>query len=184
MHDRTVFQRNGRAISLRRPVLGVRADPLPPVGRDPRTRHPPRTTAVPSSPYTPPSCFHGVSPFALIWVEPGCAPWPGFTAAIRSFPRDRVFIISGRWQIIQLRDRAEKAVRDGGGRTGAAGMARPCRTPNHGRREGSSAYLQSRIPQASPQSTGDFTCPIWVCRLPGANGKGCSSRPETTFQGT
>ena len=62
-------------------------------------------------------------------------------------------------------------------------MARPCRTPNHGRPAGSSAYLRSRIPRASPQSTGYFTCPIWVCRLPGAIGKGCSSRPETTFQG-
>lgn len=49
----------------------------------------------------------------MAWVygrQPVFSARPGF-----------FFGISGRWQIIQLRDRAEKAVRDGGGRTGAAG---------------------------------------------------------------
>ena len=83
--------RNQRTVRSGLPPPGARADPLPPVGRDLRTRPRPRKTAALSSPYTPPSCFHGVFPFALIWVEPGYAPWPGFTAAILSFPRDRGF---------------------------------------------------------------------------------------------
>lgn len=98
------------------------------------TPHPVVSTVYPRS-----RCF-GLSPDTPLGR--GLRPPSGL------FRATGVFGISGRRRIIQLRDRAEKAVRDGGGRTGAAGTPRPCRTPNHGRREGGSAYFRSRIPQA------------------------------------